>query len=113
MTTTACAEDWREIADKANREAREWRENFATLQRALVGDTGASGIEVAHALRKDAERYRWLRHGDNDERVMAFAENGDPYLPRNGNLDKAVDHWIAYDADEINHTVAALAVGAA
>lgn len=60
MTTTACAEDWREIADKANREAREWRENFAALQRALVGETGASGIEVAHALRKDAERYRWL-----------------------------------------------------
>ena len=61
MATTACAEDWREIADKAHREAREWRENFETLQRALVGDTGASGIEVAHALRKDAERYRWLR----------------------------------------------------
>lgn len=65
------------------------------------------------ATEKDAERYRWLRHGDNDERVMAFAENGDPYLPRNGDLDKAVDHWIAYDADEINHTVAAPAVGAA
>ena len=60
MTTKACAEDWREIAEKAAREAREWRENFDVLQRALVGETGASGIEVAHALRKDAERYRKL-----------------------------------------------------
>jgi hypothetical protein len=43
--------------DKATREAAEWRENFASLQRALVGETGASGITVAAALRKDAERY--------------------------------------------------------
>jgi hypothetical protein len=60
MTTTTCADDWRKIAEKAAREAREWRENFDVLQRALVGETGASGIEVAHALRKDAERYRKL-----------------------------------------------------
>lgn len=52
LTWTAHAE--------ANREAREWRENFATLQRALVGDTGASGIEVAHALRKDAGELEFL-----------------------------------------------------
>ena len=46
--------------DAAIHQAAEWRKNFGVLQRALVGETGASGIEVAHALRKDAERYRWL-----------------------------------------------------
>ena len=61
MTTQLCADDWKEIAAKAQREAEQWRQNFDALQRALVGETGASGIEVAHALRKGAERYRWLR----------------------------------------------------
>lgn len=79
MTTTACAEDWREIADKANREAREWRENFATLQRALVGDTGASGIEVAHALRKDAERYRRLRESGSALKLYVYEDKADPF----------------------------------
>lgn len=40
------------------RRAEEWESNFETLQRALVGETGASGITVAAALRKDAERWR-------------------------------------------------------
>ena len=73
MITTACAEDWREMYNKAAREAREWQENFNVLQRALVGETGASGIEIAHALRKDAERYRKWRAAftsERDEDVM-------------------------------------------
>jgi hypothetical protein len=61
-----CADDWKEIAAKAQREAAEWRQNFDVLQRALVGDTGASRITVAAALRKDAERYRWLREQPDD-----------------------------------------------
>ena len=104
------------------RHERGWREKIAArtarrlqanLRRAAEAEGRTSMADEATKMRKDAERYRFLRHGDNDERVMAFAENGDPYLPRNGDLDKAVDHWIAYDADEINHTVAAPAVGAA
>jgi hypothetical protein len=51
--------DWRAIAEQAKREAAEWKQNFAVLQKALVGETGASGIEVAGLLRKDAERWRW------------------------------------------------------
>lgn len=35
--------------------------DFTALQRALVGNTGASAITVAKTLRADAERYRWLR----------------------------------------------------
>lgn len=53
----------------------------------------------ADALRADAERYRWLRQGDNDEQVMRFHEwatevcvNPTPmYLPRLERLDKLID----------------------
>lgn len=101
MTTTACAEDWREMYDKAAREAREWRENFNVLQRALVGETGASGIEVAHTLRKDAERYRkwradYTNHANTpvSEMLLALAD--------------------AWTADEVDAAIdAAPAVGAA
>jgi hypothetical protein len=58
-------ESLRKDAEKAQREAMEWRQNFDALQTALVGKTGASGIQVAHALRKDAERYRFLRAVDH------------------------------------------------
>lgn len=51
------------------------------------------------ALRKDAERYRWLRHGDNDEEVLRFHDWAtevcvDPppmYLPRLERLDRLID----------------------
>lgn len=49
--------------------------------------------------RKDAERYRWLRHGDNDELVIRKScyvndgtdERGLDWLPRNKELDSAID----------------------
>lgn len=46
---------------------------------------------------KDAERYQWLRHGDNDEIVL---QNGPVdmtywYLPRNEKLDEMIDVAIA------------------
>lgn len=51
---------------------------------------------------KDAERYRWLRHGDNDEHVLLthdgklgvrpFDSRFDGvWLPRNEKLDAAID----------------------
>jgi hypothetical protein len=48
---------------------------------------------------KDAERYRWLRHGDNDEEVLRFHDWAtevcvDPppmYLPRLERLDRLID----------------------
>ena len=49
-------------------------------------------------LRKDAARYRWLRHGDNDEKVLKTytsrpSKPGEPtmFLPRNGELDRLID----------------------
>lgn len=41
--------------------------------------------------RADAERYRWLRHGDNDERVLKGAYVGVSFLLRNEKLDAAID----------------------
>lgn len=49
-------------------------------------------------LRQDAARYRWLRHGDNDEKVLKTytsrpSEPGEPtmFLPRNDELDRLID----------------------
>lgn len=46
----------------------------------------------------DAARYRWLRHGDNDEKVLKAytsrpSEPGEPtmFLPRTGELDRLID----------------------
>ena len=48
------------------------------------------------AYKKDAERYRWLRHGDNDELVLVAYERHTEmtppaYLPRSEELDAAID----------------------
>jgi len=51
------------------------------------------------ALREDAERYRWLRHGDNDEVILVpctWTTTG--YLPRNEELDAAIDAALTKEA---------------
>ena len=45
-------------------------------------------------LRADAARYRWLRHGDNDELVCV------PWMLRNEKLDAAIDAAIAKEQGE-------------
>ena len=67
----------------------------------------------AEKLRKDAERYRWLRHGDNDERCIRLTSHGEPYMLRAELLDRCIDDAIASDAEESAHTVAGPDVGAA
>ncbi|MFN7883321.1 MAG: hypothetical protein ACK5PF_09955 [bacterium] len=55
--------------------------------------------EQFERMAKDAERYRWLRHGDNDEEVLRFHDWAtevcvDPppmYLPRLERLDRLID----------------------
>ena len=49
------------------------------------------------AAMKDAERYRWLRHGDNDEKVLCHGpiDMNYWYLMRNEKLDAAIDAAIA------------------
>ena len=45
------------------------------------------------ALRADAERYRWLRHGDNDEPCLYFSDDckAAVWLLREDELDAAID----------------------
>ena len=97
MTTMMCADDWKEIAAKAQREAAEWRQNFEALQRALVGDTGSSGITVAAALRKDAGRYRWLR--EREVEIRRYATVGQRASERlDDQIDAAVEEARAVGA---------------
>ena len=45
------------------------------------------------ALEKDAARYRWLRHGDNDKQALRHLRNdrGTVWILRNEDLDAAMD----------------------
>ena len=77
-------------ASKKHPEAHHVVPLYATPQ-----PTQAREIE---GLRKDAARYRWLRHGDNDEKVLKTytsrpSKPGEPtmFLPRNGELDRLID----------------------
>jgi hypothetical protein len=47
------------------------------------------------ALRADAERYRWLRHGDNDDEIIICLGGTSAYLPRNSALNSAIDKAMA------------------
>lgn len=52
---------------------------------------------IASQDARDAARYRWLRHGDNDEKVIQHGPLADDfvYLPRNFKLDEMIDAAIA------------------
>ena len=47
----------RELAED-RRASAEWQQNFETLCRAVVGNTGLSAIGEVRKLKRDAERYR-------------------------------------------------------
>ena len=54
--------------------------------------------EIDDSMVLDAMRYRWLRHGDNDEKVLKTytsrpSKPGEPtmFLPRNDELDRLID----------------------
>ena len=55
-----------------------------------MSNTSALEVELAER-RKDAARYQWLRHGDNDEKVIVYMEHGEAFLLRVQNLDDAID----------------------
>ena len=69
----------------------------AVQYRAAADALEAQAREI-EGLRKDAARYRWLRHGDNDEKVLKTytsrpSKPGETtmFLPRNGELDRLID----------------------
>lgn len=47
------------------------------------------------ALARDGMRYRWLRVGENDEKVMRGADVENTWLLRRDWLDKAIDEAMA------------------
>ena len=47
-------------------------------------------VEQIDALKADAERYRWLRHGDNDDAVLRYSAYS-TWILRNEELDAAID----------------------
>ena len=82
--------------------------------RSLANDTHDELSELREdcaALRKDAERYRWLRHGDNDERGAIKRPGVMTFLLRTGLLDLCCDEGIEEDKTTEKYTRAAPAVG--
>ena len=77
-----------------------------------AADMAGLQMEFLELLR-DAERYRWLRHGDNDERCIRLTSHGEPYMLRGELLDRCVDEGMAADAEQVAHTVAGPGIGAA
>lgn len=64
---------------------------------------------------KDADRYRWLRHGDNDEKCIEFGKDSrgtrdDVWLMRGEKLDAACDAGMQHDIEQAAHTIAVPAV---
>ena len=72
-------------------------EAIATWNRRTPTPVGV-GPYIDDSIVLDAMRYRWLRHGDNDEKVLKTytsrpSKPGEPsmFLPRNGELDRLID----------------------
>lgn len=61
-------------------------------------------LEAENAtLKLDAERYQWLRYGDNDEEVIKkLPSTGESFLLRTGSLDAAIDAAIAKESKDEN-----------
>lgn len=85
---------------------REWERDGELLERVWgtlvdqeteIGQLRAAARAPADSV-LDAMRYRWLRHGDNDEKVLKTytsrpSKPGEPtmFLPRNDELDRLID----------------------
>jgi hypothetical protein len=63
-------------------------------------DTNEVSDAVTLKQQKNARRYEWLRHGDNDEEIIQRGKIDVDlvYLPRNEKLDEMIDAYI--DRDE-------------
>ena len=73
----------------------------SVTQRTIVRRVNARAAVVAaiDALTKDAGRYQWLRHGDNDDQII-YRGTYATYLPRNEQLDQAIDAAIAASEEQ-------------
>ena len=84
-----------ETVDEAADRIEQLEQENAILEKRLKEiQSMCLGHQEEHAgLSKDAERYRWIRHGDNDESVLCSDCCG-VYLPRNQHLDEAIDRLL-------------------
>ena len=80
--------------------ARNIQLDYARVATKAADRIDALEAEVA-ALTKDAGRYQWLRHGDNDEFVIKETPLGNPYLSRNELLDAQIDAAIAAQEEQV------------
>ena len=67
--------------------------------------TNSITADELERLRKDAERYRWLRHGDNDEQCLHFATEcpagtDTVWIKRGSELDAIIDAAIAAEGEK-------------
>jgi rubrerythrin len=79
--------------DDLRQTVREWVERHSTAEPPDV------------TLEKDAARYRWLRHGDNDEQVICD-EGGSAWMLRMEQLDEAIDIGMHRDATTVTKSEA-------
>lgn len=78
---------------------------YAETMRRVLADKRADADRERDVLRKDAERYRWIRTGDNDEQCLHFtndcpAGTDTVWIHRNEKLDDAIDAAIAQGKGE-------------
>ena len=93
----------RQAAEKAEKHFyNEHRQ--ADFRRITDRKTVIALCDEVERLRKDAARYQWIRHGDNDEIVMKGDCRG-VYLPRNERLDAAIDAAMQVDSIDANTIV--------
>lgn len=83
--------DAKACADAADEIEALRAENEALKQQVEQGKRDA----VPEDIRKDAERYRWLRGEHNGVSVVMPCPPDDAYVPHTGCLDRAIDAAIA------------------
>ncbi len=69
-------------------------------------DSLNEGLATYDAVKRNADRYQWLRHGDNDTIVTVDPDNGgQAFLLRAERLDEAIDKEIASEKGAV-HVIA-------
>lgn len=92
---TCCCNDWAVHAPNGDKHSTYRHEEIAEEIADLLNRSDVLEAKSAE-LRKDAERYRWLRHGDNDEEVIIRDPFSDlVFVLRNEDLDSAIDAALA------------------
>lgn len=84
------------------RESRAPHSIYAKMSACLFGDPDRAARAAPQPATADAQRYRWLRHGDNDEKVLCNGPVAKDYwyLLRGEKLDAAIDAALAAQRED-------------